>query len=184
MNWFAPRNQKAVLTARRVHLITFFAVAIWLSGWPALQASVVTEAFVTAVAQIESGGRDAIGDGGKAHGCWQMHEPAWQDSTAFRKRQGWPVWGYESAHDPVVARLYARDYLTILEKQLLRTFGDDVTPELIYAAYNMGFGRFQKLGFLMAKAPRHTQAACARLRHLIADFETVMHKSNVLVTAE
>lgn len=161
------------------------SVTVWLPVISGAQASRITPAFVDAVAQIESGGgRCTIGDGGKANGWWQMHEPAWQDTSAFRQRRSLPVWGYESAREPEVARLYARDYLTILENQLRGEFGDCTTPELIYAAYNVGFGRFQKLCFLIEKTPRRTQAACARLGPLIREFETQPDKPMEVARAE
>ena len=137
-------------------------------AWAALQASqVVTDTLVQAVAQIESGGgRFTIGDNGKANGWWHMHAAAWRETTAWRRQQALPIWSYSAAHDPAVARLYARDYLSILEKRLSNRF-DEVTPEMIYAAYNIGFSRFQQRGFLIQKTPRTTQAACIKLKQFL-----------------
>lgn len=144
----------------------------WQLVVSALKASLVTEMLVDAVAQIESnGGRFTIGDQGKANGCWQMHEAAWRETSAWRKQQGQQVWSYRAAHDQAVARLYARDYLSILERRLRNRFGDRVTPEMIYAAYNVGFRRFQEHGFLIQKTPRHTQAACVRLKRFLVEYD-------------
>ena len=160
-------------------------VAAWLFATVEVRATVVTDAFVEAVAQIESsGGRYLVGDGGKANGAWQMHEPAWQDTTEFRKRQGLPVWTYTHAGDPEVARLYARDYLTMLENQLSRALGENVTVELIYAAYNIGFSGFQRRGFLIEKAPSSTQAACARLAQLMEEAENSARQSLTVAKAQ
>jgi len=135
-----------------------------------LRATVITDEFLDAIAQIEScGGRYLVGDGGRAHGSWQMHASAWHDVTEFRKRRGNPVWSFLRAHEDEVARLYARDYLTIIEAQLRNALGRDPSAEMIYAAYNMGFTRFAGLGFRLAKAPRTTQTACIRLQPLLTE---------------
>jgi len=145
----------------------------------------VTDAFVEAVAQIESsGGRFTIGDGGKAIGWWQMHERAWRDTSDFRKRQGLPVWSYRHAPNPKVSKVYARDYLIIMEKQLRHALGPNVTVEMIYAAYNVGFSRFQSLRFLIRNTPATTQAACARLGELIATPPNGAKKSTELAKLE
>ena len=132
-------------------------------------ANVVTEDFLAAVSHIESsGGRRTVGDGGKAHGAWQMHCAAWSDTSAYRKRKGLPTWNFGYAHDPVVAKLYARDYLRILENRLRETSGRTPSPEMVYAAYNVGFSRFQDFGFAVERTPRTTQAACAKVSALMA----------------
>jgi hypothetical protein len=147
------------------------------------KATVVTDALVEAVAQVESaGGRFVVGDGGRANGAWQMHEAAWEDTTAFRKRKGLPVWDYSYAPNSEVAKTYARDYLLILERQLLSAMGPNITAELIYAAYNVGFSRFQSRGFRIERTPSSTQAACARLAQLIISIESAA-KQNLAVAA-
>ena len=132
----------------------------------------MTDALVEAVAELESGGkRDTIGDGGKANGWWQMHEAAWADTSDFRKRSCLTVWDYEHAHSPGIARMYARDYLAMLEARLRNVLGNDVTAEMVYAAYNVGFARFQSFGFCIERTPLTTQSACKRLAQLVAAFE-------------
>jgi hypothetical protein len=151
---------------------TQFVLAALLFAAPA-QAGVVTDDFLAAVSQIESsGGRRTVGDGGKAHGAWQMHSAAWSDTSAYRKRKGLPVWSFRSAHNPVVAPMYARDFLEMLENQLRDALHRAPSPEMIYAAYNVGFTRFQNLGFAIEKTPRTTRAACAKLPALLAQMES------------
>jgi hypothetical protein len=106
-----------------------------------------------------------------------MHEAAWRETSLWRKQQGQQVWSYTAAHDQTVARLYARDYLIILERRLSNRFADRVTPELLYAAYNVGFKRFQQRGFLIQKTPRSTQTACLRLKQFLGEFEAQREKS-------
>ena len=152
-----------------MQLAIFLAFAICLAALPAFGGSVVTDALIEAVAHIESsGGRFTVGDNGRAIGWWQMHEPAWQDTSAFRAGRGLQVWEYEHARDPKIARLYARDYLTMLENQIRAATKEEPTAEIVYAAYNVGFGRLQSLGFKIEKTRPHTQASCARLQSLMA----------------
>ena len=144
----------------------------------------VTEDFLAAVSLIESsGGRRTIGDGGKAHGAWQMHFAAWSDTSAYRKRKGLPTWNFGYAHDPVVAKLYARDYLLILENQVRETLGRTPSLEMIYAAYNLGFTRFQNLGFAVEQTPRTTRSACAKLPALIAQMRARRDAATMLAGA-
>jgi hypothetical protein len=146
------------------------AVALLLTT--AARSAVVTDAFVDAVGQIESsGGRFTIGDSGRANGMWQMHMAAWKDVTAVRARKGLPTWDYIHAHEPAVARIYARDFLVMLESQLHGALRREPGAEMVYAAYNIGFTRLENLGFRVDRTPRTTRAACARLTPLIAKLE-------------
>lgn len=155
-----------------MRLTIFHALMICAAALPASGGTVVTDALIEAVAQIESnGGRFTVGDDGRAIGWWQMHEPAWQDTTAFRAGRRLPTWEYEHAMDPKIARLYARDYMTLLENQIRAATKEEPSAEIVYAAYNVGFGRLQSLGFDIEKTRPHTRAACARLRELISNFQ-------------
>jgi hypothetical protein len=108
-----------------------------------------------------------------------MHAPAWKDVTAYRERRGWQTWSYSYAHDAGVARLYARDYLIILENQLRNALQQEPTGEQIYAAYNMGFGRFRSINFQLDKAPRSTQIACTKIAPLVAQFARASERTLV-----
>jgi hypothetical protein len=168
--------KSTITSCRRIALLA----AIILLGFSSARAAIVTEAFVDAVGQIESsGGRFTIGDGGRAHGTWQMHAAAWKDVTASRSRKGLPTWNYTHAHEPAVARVYACDYLTMLENQLRRGSQREPTAELVYAAYNMGFTRLENIGFNLERAPRTTRAACARLAPLLAARERASERTLV-----
>jgi hypothetical protein len=87
-----------------------------------------------------------------------------------------PTWTYRHAHEPAVARLYARDYLIILENQLRSGLRRAPSAELVYAAYNIGFTRLESLGFRLERTPRTTQAACARLAPLLVEMERTSEK--------
>jgi hypothetical protein len=133
-----------------------------------LHAGVVSDGYIDAVAQLESsGGRWTIGDGGRANGTWQMHAAAWRDTTEYRKRKGLPVWDYSHAHERVASRQYVRDYLAILENQLRSALRRPPTPQELYAAYNVGFTKFESVGFSVRNTPRTTREACAKLSRLL-----------------
>jgi hypothetical protein len=154
------------------------ALMICLIALPASAGTVVTDALIKAVAHIESrSGRYTVGDDGRAIGWWQIHEPAWQDTTAFRASRGLPTWEYEHAHEPDIARLYARDYLTMLENQIRAATKQEPSAEIVYAAYNVGFGRLRSLGFDIEKTRPHTRASCARLQSLMASLKNSPERS-------
>lgn len=156
-----------------MRLMIFQALTFCVAVMPTLGGTVVDDALVEAVAQIESsGGRYTVGDNGRAIGWWQIHEPAWQDTTDFRASRGLPTWDYEYAREPKIARLYARDYLTMLENQIRAAIKEEPSVEIVYAAYNVGFGRLRSLGFSIERTRPHTRASCARLRELISAFKS------------
>lgn len=86
------------------------AVWVWLVlsiGGGFLRADDL-ERTLDAIAQAESAGDpNAVGDGGRAIGLYQIHRAYWQDGTRFLKVR----WPYSDARDPVKARQVARAYL-------------------------------------------------------------------------
>lgn len=118
-----------------------------------------------AIAQVESSGNaKAIGDGGKAVGMFQLHRAAWEDARRQCPRIGEHQLG---ALDPVRSRLAAESYLTILAARFHRATHHKPTPGELYACYNVGFSRFQSLGFDLQRAPRTTQKAVKKLEGLM-----------------
>jgi hypothetical protein len=84
-----------------------------------------------AIMQVESGGDpQAVGDGGKAIGPYQIHRDYWADGTRFLG----VTWPYEQARDPVkslaVVRAYTRHYA--------RVHRQPWTPETIARIHNGG----------------------------------------------
>ena len=66
------------------------------------------ERILDAIAEIESKNKlQAIGDGGKAIGAYQIHRSYWQDGTRFLKVN----WDYSFAFDPVKSRMVVKAYL-------------------------------------------------------------------------
>ncbi len=66
------------------------------------------ERLLDAIAQVESrSDRNAVGDGGRAIGVYQIHRCYWQDGTRILGID----WPYEDAADPAKARQVVRAYL-------------------------------------------------------------------------
>lgn len=66
------------------------------------------ERLLDAIAQVESrSNRNAVGDGGRAIGVYQIHRRYWQDGTRILGMD----WPYEDAANPAKARQVVRAYL-------------------------------------------------------------------------
>lgn len=114
----------------------------------------VPESWVDAVAQVETGGEaapdSAVGDGGKAKGRFQFHKPAWTDCSTVRKAAGLKTWPYAKATDPVIAREYARTWLTHLRERITAEIGRPAFAHEVWLAYNLGFAGFKSVFFQVA----------------------------------
>jgi len=74
-----------------------------------LAAAQPSDRLLDAIRQVESGGRDLVGDGGKAIGPYQIHREYWQDAVAADKTLGGT---YADCHGEQYARRVVRAYLT------------------------------------------------------------------------
>lgn len=139
----------------------------------ATQSLAVDDRFLDAVAMIESSRNpDAIGDGGKARGEFQLHKPAWEQVSAARKAAGKPVYSWDNAHNRSIAREYARDYLSWIEKSLTKHLGRAPKPWEMYASYNRGVNGFLETKGIFNNLPPHTRRACSRLSSLLTQDST------------
>lgn len=75
-------------------------IALCLSSTP-------LEKTLDAICQVESGGRDVVGDGGLARGPFQIHPIVVRDVNRIL---GAPVFGLADRSDPLAAREMARVY--------------------------------------------------------------------------
>jgi hypothetical protein len=96
---------------RLLSLFSTIAVTVCLFG-PAITAHAADddqiERLLDAIAQVESRGEhNAVGDGGRAVGMYQIHRKYWQDGTRILGVD----WQYRDASDPVKARRVVRAYL-------------------------------------------------------------------------
>lgn len=140
------------------HLFSLLALCSFASAKP---ADVITEKFLDSVAMIESNfNPKAVGDNGKAIGCYQLHQEAWidgckwmehNDNGTFQDNFSWCVghiyndWKTK-AKDPVISRLVAKSYFQLLYYRFQKR-GITPTNIQLYMAYNMGFGGAAKADF-------------------------------------
>lgn len=124
----------------------------------------ISDKFLDAVAMVESSGRtNAVGDGGKALGMFQLHRAAWEDAAKIEPSLG----AYKTgALNPATARRAARVYFQILSARLIRA-NVAPSPAMLYAAYNCGFTGFSKRGFDLSNCPASTQKAVKKLEALL-----------------
>jgi len=122
----------------------------------------------TAILEMESGARHgAIGDHGRAHGGWQLWRGAWRDVSTQRQQRHEPVWSYAYAHDPAVSRLYASDYVLILQRRLTLELHRPVTPGELYAAWRLGVEGFKRRHFELAQCSPDVRDSVQRLGRLL-----------------
>ena len=125
-------------------------------------ASPADARWLDAVALVESSNNSsAIGDGGRARGSFQFHRDAWEVARGIDTRV---VEYYRGSTNAAQSRLAAAAYLTWLRQRFAANGVAMPTPSQLYAAYNCGFAGFKtKYKFDVARTPRSTRAACARL---------------------
>jgi hypothetical protein len=132
-------------------------------------ARAVDARLLDAICTVESmGGKELRGDAGRARGHYHMHQGAWADVSAARRRHGLTTWDYSHADSPVIGRAYARDYLTLLTGQFQRATGRAPTAAESYALYNCGYAGFREAGFQLRRLNPKTRAAAQRVANLSA----------------
>lgn len=93
------------------------------------------------LAQIESSNNpNAIGDGGRAIGLYQIHNVYWTDGIEYMKVD----WPYKRAYDPKYAEQVVRSYLTRYGKHYERVTGKKATLEVLARIHNGGPNGWKK----------------------------------------
>ena len=144
---------------------TLFVSLLCLS---AKAGDVITDKLIDAIGSIESGNNSqAIGDRGSARGEFQMHRPAWNQVSKIRIKQKRLTFSWSYAHDPVIGRAYAVDYIKWISTELERRLKRKPEAWEIYASYNIGLDGFESRGFNFDALPAHTKDLCSRLSNLL-----------------
>jgi hypothetical protein len=123
----------------------FSVVALLLLGLSAQAKS--DAAFLSAVAEVESGhNRKAIGKAGE-RGMYQVGKEAWDDASARLKAEGhyffpWSKWRDATAQDMVAA-----SHLRWIRANFHRLGMTDPTPEQLALVWNVGWTAAQAQGF-------------------------------------
>jgi hypothetical protein len=130
-----------------------------------LAKATITPAMLDKVIAIESSGNaSATGDRGAGLGLAQFHYAAWQDTSAWRAKQGLPVYPYHNALDASVARDYLHSWLSINAARFAKVTGRKATLVDLYAIHNLGFNGYQKRGFDIERCPAITLRKSKQLR--------------------
>lgn len=130
-----------------------------------LAKATITQAMLDKVIAIESSGNpSAIGDKGAGLGLAQFHYPAWQDTSAWRVKQGLPVYPYHKALDATIARDYLHSWLSINAARFIQATGRKATLVDLYAIHNLGFNGYQKRAFDISNCPAITVRKSLLLR--------------------
>ena len=108
--------------------------------------------FLDKLAVIESGGNpQAIGDKGRSLGAYQLSEAAWCDVNGERKAKGLKLYPWKYAHHPYISKIYAREYLQILQNDLRAALRRPPTEAELLSAYQSGITGFKRRGFSLNK---------------------------------
>jgi len=116
-----------------------------------------------AIAYSESlGNYKAIGDGGKAHGAYQMHKVAWDDTNNFRKKYKlstfpWTNRKYKAAQD-----IMCMSFIELIKQRFKADYNRSPLPKEIYMAYTMGYQGAKDCEFKILNAPEYKQRAVLR----------------------
>jgi len=105
-------------------------------------------AVLAAIGAVETGNDySAIGDNGKARGCFQLHRSAFIDGCTQLMREGKPGYSYDQWKDPVVQDTVALALLRSLRGRLASKGITDPSPEQLALCWNMGFTAASRIGF-------------------------------------
>jgi hypothetical protein len=151
------------------HLLSFLLAAVSCEA-----KSIVTDDLVHKVGIIESNlNEDAIGDGGKSRGAFQIGQRAWADAVAYSICHGGP-------HDPglpVDWKEYSMNYdiahhaaeliLRMHEDRMIRN-KIKPTPIKLYMAYNMGYHMASSFGFNMNVTSGKRRAILLRAYNILS----------------
>lgn len=131
----------------------------------AVAKATITPAMLDKVIAIESSGNpSARGDNGAGLGLAQFHYAAWQDTSAWRVKQGLPVYPYHKALDATIARDYLHSWLSINAVRFTQVTGRKPTLVDLYAIHNLGFTGYRKRGFDISNCPAITVRKSLLLR--------------------
>ena len=136
--------------------------------------SIVNEDLIHKVAIIESNvNEDAVGDGGRSLGAFQIGQDAWADAVAYNRvtagphdqtlPTNWKVY----AHDYNVAHRAAELILLMHEARMIRNKVKP-TPMKLYMAYNMGYNAAASFGFNDNMTVGKRRAILLRAKHILS----------------
>ncbi len=119
------------------HNQKFSIVALLLLGLNAQAKS--DAAFLSAVAQVESGqNRKAVGKAGE-RGMYQVNKAAWDDASARLKAEGHYAFPWSKWRDATAQDMVAASHLRWIRANFHRIGMTDPTPEELALVWNVGW---------------------------------------------
>ena len=110
-------------------------------------------AVLAAIGQVETGGDyTAVGDNGKARGCYQLHRSAWIDGCTQLMREGKPAYSYDDWKYATVQDTVALALLRSLRSRLASKGITDPSAEQLALCWNMGFTSASRINFDVTRA--------------------------------
>jgi hypothetical protein len=110
-------------------------------------------AVLAAIGQVETGGDyTAVGDNGKARGCYQLHRSAWIDGCTQLMREGKPAYSYDDWKYATVQDTVALALLRSLRSRLASKCITDPSAEQLALCWNMGFTSASRINFDVTRA--------------------------------
>ena len=123
----------------------FSIVALLLLGLSAEAKS--DAAFLSAVAEVESGhNRKAIGKAGE-RGMYQVGKEAWDDASARLKAQGHYAFPWSKWRDATAQDMIAAAHLRWIRSNFARLGMTDPTPEQLALVWNVGWTAARERSF-------------------------------------
>lgn len=141
---------------------------IGIQGSVTLLPSSITDRFLDALEQIESGGSAKARGRKDEAGSFQFRAIAWRDCNRIRTRLGLAGVRWDSvATNRAVARSCARTMMRWLEARLRFAMHRQPNAGELYGAWNLGFDGFRKRHFRLQRCPPTTRDAAGRFSNLI-----------------
>jgi hypothetical protein len=123
----------------------FSVVALLLLGLSAQAKS--DAAFLSAVAEVESGhNRKAIGKAGE-RGMYQVGKEAWDDASARLKAEGHYAFPWSKWRDATAQDMVAASHLRWIRSNFHRIGMTDPTPEQLALVWNVGWTNARERAF-------------------------------------
>jgi len=105
-------------------------------------------AVLSAIGQVETGmDYTAIGDNGKARGCYQLHRSAWIDGCTQLMREGKPAYSYDDWKYATIQDTVALALLRSIRGRLASKGITDPSAEQLAICWNMGFTAASRINF-------------------------------------
>lgn len=146
-----------------MRLFTKITAVVW-----GLSLSAYTiDSVLPAVAAVESGhDYQAVGDGGRALGAWQIWSVAWDSGNDWRVKHRMTPISRLRWREPAAQHAIAYALLSWHRDRLIANGVLCPTVQQLYLSYAMGHTAFKRVGYNPLLAPARKRDAADRVRNL------------------